>query len=183
VVDEATHPWGVKVTRIEIKDIQPPRDLVDAMAPPDEGRAREARQHPRGRGHARRPRSCAPRARSSRRCWKAEGRKEAAFRDAEARERLAEAEAKATMMVSQAIAKGDVQAINYFVAQKYVEALQALATSAEPEGADDAAGSHQRDRLDRRRALRTSRCSTVAANSWSAACIRSTPRSWMVADA
>ena len=93
----------------------------------DEGRAREARQHPGSRRLRARPRSCAPKARSSPRSCEAEGKREAAFREAEARERLAEAEAKATQMVSEAIAGGNVQAINYFVAQKYIEAFKALA--------------------------------------------------------
>jgi len=105
-VDDATTPWGVKVTRIEIKDIAPPSDLVDSMA-----RQMKAERDKRAS------------------ILEAEGRKEAAFRDAEARERAAEAEAKATAMLSQALARGDRQAINYFVAQKYVEAFALFATS------------------------------------------------------
>ncbi|RDH86603.1 MAG: paraslipin [endosymbiont of Escarpia spicata] len=109
VVDDATTPWGLKVTRIEIKDISPPRDLVaegqrQAEILKAEGEKRGA-------------------------ILKAEGEKEAAFREAEARERLAEAEAKATAMVSEAIAQGDVKAINYFVAQKYTEALATIASA------------------------------------------------------
>jgi len=128
VVDDATTPWGVKVTRIEIKDISPPRDLVDSMA-----RQMKAEREKRARileaeGHRQ---SEVLKAEGEKRAaiLEAEGRKESAFRDAEARERLAEAEAKATAMVSEAIAKGDVNAINYFVAQKYVEALKAIAMS------------------------------------------------------
>src|SRR5579884_3065470 len=103
VVDEATHPWGVKVNRIEIKDIQPPRDLVESMA-----RQMKAEREKRAK------------------ILEAEGRRQAAFREAEARERQAQAEAKATELVSQAIRAGDLNAINYFVATKYVEALKAL---------------------------------------------------------
>ncbi len=104
VVDAATEAWGVKVTRIEIKDIAPPRDLIDSMA-----RQMKAERDKR-----------AP-------ILEREGRREAAFKDAEARERAAEAEAKATSLVSDAIASGNVQAINYFVANNYVKALEALA--------------------------------------------------------
>ena len=104
VVDQATHPWGIKVNRIELKDIQPPRDLVDSMA--RQMKAEGEKQST---------------------ILDAEGKREAAFRDAEARERLAEAEANATRMVSEAIANGNVQAINYFVAQKYIEAFKSLA--------------------------------------------------------
>ena len=96
---------------------------------PDEGRARQARRHSRGRRPARRPRSCKAEGEKQSVVLEAEGRREAAFRDAEARERSAEAEAKATEMVSNAIATGDVQAINYFVANNYIKALEALATS------------------------------------------------------
>jgi regulator of protease activity HflC (stomatin/prohibitin superfamily) len=105
VVDGATNPWGVKATRIEIKDINPPRVILEA-----EG-ARES-EILRAEGEKRAA------------ILDSEGRKEAAFRDAEARERSAEAEANATRMVSEAIANGDPQAINYFIAQKYVEAIK-----------------------------------------------------------
>ncbi|MCC6592584.1 MAG: SPFH/Band 7/PHB domain protein, partial [Xanthomonadales bacterium] len=128
VVDEATHPWGVKVNRIELKDIQPPRDLVDAMARQMKAE-REKRAAILEAEGSRASEILRAEGEKQGAVLEAEGRREAAFRDAEARERLAEAEAKATMMVSQAIAKGDVQAINYFVADKYIKALQALATS------------------------------------------------------
>ncbi len=128
VVDQATHPWGLKVNRIEIKDIQPPRDLVDSMARQMKAE-REKRANIREAEGTRASEILRAEGDKQSKILQAEGQREAAFREAEARERLAEAEAKATMMVSQAIAKGDLQAVNYFVAQKYVEALKEFARS------------------------------------------------------